>query len=82
MDIFGKLEFTSESSGRITPFKCSKGDGDQNRLIEVKFRRENTESFGHKSLRSASGGQNSPWRTRETARTVGSRGAIRWLGVG
>ena len=62
--------------------ECSKGDEGRNRLIEVKFRRENTESFGKESLRSASGGQNSPWRNREVARTVGSRGATRWLGVG
>jgi hypothetical protein len=62
--------------------KCSKGDGGQNCLIEVRFRRENVESFGQKSLRSASGGHNSPWRTREVARTVRSRGAVRWLGVG
>jgi hypothetical protein len=68
-DPFGKLEFTSESSGGITPLKCSKGDGDQNCLIEVKFRRENAESFGQKSLRSESGGQNSPWRTRKVMRT-------------
>jgi hypothetical protein len=54
----------------------------ENRLIEIKFRRENTESFGQKSLRSELGGQNSPWRTREIARTVGSSGAVRWLGVG
>jgi hypothetical protein len=66
----------------ITPLKCSKGDGDRNHLIEFKFRRENTKSFGQKSLRSASSGQNSPWRTRETMRTVGSNGAVRWLGVG
>jgi hypothetical protein len=32
-DPFGKLVFTSESSGRITPLTCSKGDGDQNILI-------------------------------------------------
>jgi hypothetical protein len=75
---FWKFEF----SGRITPLKFSKGDGDRNRLIEFKFRRENNESFAQKSLRSESGGQNSPWRTREIARTVGSRGDVRWLGVG
>jgi hypothetical protein len=62
--------------------KCSKGDGDRNRLIEFKFRRENTESFGHKSSRSASAGQNSPWRTREIMRIVGSIGDVSWLGVG
>jgi hypothetical protein len=45
-DPFGKLEFTSEISGRITPLKFSKGDVDRNRLIEVKFKRENTDSFG------------------------------------
>ena len=66
-DPFGKLEVTSEILGRITPLKCLKRDEDRNHLIEVKFRRENTESFGQKSLRSASGGQNSPWRTREIA---------------
>ena len=53
---FGRLEFASERSGEIMPLECSKGDGDRTRLIEVKFRRENTESFGKKSLRSASGG--------------------------
>ena len=35
---FGSLEFESESSGEITLLRCSKGDGDQNHLIEVKFR--------------------------------------------
>jgi hypothetical protein len=80
---FWKLEFASESSGGITPLKCSKGDGDRNHLIEVKFRRENTRvSLARESLRSESGGQNSPWRTREVARTVGSSGVARWLGVG
>jgi hypothetical protein len=60
--------------------KCSKGDGGRNRHIEVKFRRENADSFGQKSLRSASGGQNSLWRTREVMRTIGSKGATKWLG--
>jgi hypothetical protein len=62
--------------------ECSKGDGGRNCLIEAKLRRENTELFGQESLRSASGGHNSLWRTREVARTVGSRGTTRWLGVG
>jgi hypothetical protein len=81
-DPFGKLVFTSEISGRITPLKFSKGDGDQNHLIEVKFRRENIDSFGQKSSRSACGGHNSPWRTHEITWTIGFRVSIRWLGVG
>jgi hypothetical protein len=81
-DPFGKLEFKSESSGRIKPLKFSKGEGDRNHLIEVKLRGDNTDSFGQKSLGSAFGGHNSLWRTRETTRTIGSRGDVRWLGVG
>ena len=50
-----KLEFISKSSRGITPLNTSKedrdrttskGDRGRNHLIEVKFRRENTESFG------------------------------------
>jgi hypothetical protein len=37
---FGRLEFASEISGEIMPLKCSKGDEDRNRRIEVKFKRE------------------------------------------
>jgi hypothetical protein len=51
-DPFGSLEFARESSEGIEPLKCSKGDGGQNRLAEVKFRREDAKSFGQKSLRS------------------------------
>ena len=54
----------------------------ENHLIEIMFGRENTESFGKKSLRSELGGQNSPWRTREIERNIGSSGAVRWLGIG
>jgi hypothetical protein len=45
-DLFWRLEFASEISGGITPLKSSKGDRDQNRRIEIKFRRENTQSLG------------------------------------
>jgi hypothetical protein len=55
--------------------ECSKGDGGRNHLIEAKFRRDNTESFGHESLRSVFGGQNSLWRTREVhARSAQAKG--------
>ena len=45
-DSFWRLEFASERSGGIAPLKCSKGDEDQNRRIEIKFKRENTQSLG------------------------------------
>jgi hypothetical protein len=64
------------------PLKCSKGDGDRNCHIEIKFRWENTESFGHEPLEHDSSGHNSPWRAREVARTIRSSGDVRCLGVG
>jgi hypothetical protein len=50
-DPFGSLEFTRESSEGIEPLRCSKGGGGRNRLIEVKLKREDANSFGQKSLR-------------------------------
>jgi hypothetical protein len=51
-DPFGGLEFVRERSEGIEPMKCSKGGGSQNPLTKVKFRREDANSFGQKSLRS------------------------------
>jgi hypothetical protein len=48
---------------------------------KVKFWRKNIGSFHRDSLRSESDGQNSPWRTREIARTVGSRRVAGWIRV-
>jgi hypothetical protein len=71
-----KLEFASESSGGITPLKFSKGDGDRNHRIEIKFKRGEHSVVARKPFRSESGGQNSPWRVFEVTRTVGSSGAV------
>jgi hypothetical protein len=78
-----RLRFISESSGGLVPLKCSKEDRESNYLIKVKFSGRRTKFvWPEKSLRSESGGQNSPRRTHEVARTVGSRGVAGWIRVG
>jgi hypothetical protein len=84
---FERLEFASDSSEGKTPLKTSKegrnrttskGDAIRSHRIEVKFRRDNIQSFGRSQLKHESRIQNSPWRVCEVARTVGSSGAI-WM---
>jgi hypothetical protein len=60
----------------------SKEDGEKNHRTKVKFQWRTPSQFGQIFWRSESDGQNSPWRTYEVARTIGSSEAARWLGVG
>jgi hypothetical protein len=81
-DLSRKLKFTSESSRGLVPLKSSKEDGERNHRAEVKFSGRTPSQFGQRFLKSELDGQNSPWRTHEVARIVGSSEAARWLGVG
>jgi hypothetical protein len=81
-DSFWRIEFVSESPGRIAPLKCSKGGRDQKCLTEVKFRWKNAKSFWpeilEKSERTVRGLREG---SVETMRVIGSYRVARWLEV-
>jgi hypothetical protein len=79
--VFPRLEFAREIPGGLAPLKCSKGGGVEVASQKLSSSVKTPVCFA-KIQKKESSDRNYLWRTCESTRIVGSRGAARWLGVG